>query len=66
MISAVKNCVEMVGIDLGEALRMASLYPAAFLKLDHKMGRIAPGYQADMILIDDAFNVTQSWISGKQ
>ena len=66
MISAVKNCVEMVGLDLGEALRMASLYPAEFLKLDDKMGRIAPGYQADMILFDDAFNVTRSWINGAE
>jgi N-acetylglucosamine-6-phosphate deacetylase len=64
MIAAVKNCVEMVGIDLGEALRMASLYPAAFLKLDDVMGRIAPGYQADMILFDDDYNVTCSWIKG--
>ena len=64
MIAAVKNCVEMVGIDLGEALRMASLYPAAFLKLDDVMGHIAPGYQADMILFDDDYNVTRSWIKG--
>ena len=66
MISAVKNCVEMVGLDLGEALRMASLYPAEFLKLDDKMGRIAPGYQADMILFDNAFNVSRSWINGAE
>ncbi|WP_412776303.1 N-acetylglucosamine-6-phosphate deacetylase [Thalassospira lucentensis] len=66
MISAVKNCLEMVGLDLGEALRMASLYPAEFLKLDDKMGRIAPGYQADMILFDDAFNVSRSWINGAE
>ncbi|KZB68094.1 N-acetylglucosamine-6-phosphate deacetylase [Thalassospira lucentensis] len=66
MIAAVKNCVEMVGIDLGEALRMASLYPAAFLKLDDVMGRIAPGYQADMILFDDDYNVTRSWIKGTE
>lgn len=66
MIAAVKNCVEMVGIELGEALRMASLYPAAFLKLDHQMGRIAPCYNADIILFDDAFNVTRSWINGAE
>jgi len=66
MIAAVKNCVEMVGIDLGEALRMASLYPATFLKLDDIMGRIAPGYQADMILFDDDYNVTRSWIKGAE
>jgi N-acetylglucosamine-6-phosphate deacetylase len=28
------------------------------------MGRIAPGYQADMILFDDDYNVTCSWIKG--
>ncbi|WOI10425.1 N-acetylglucosamine-6-phosphate deacetylase [Thalassospira lucentensis] len=66
MIAAVKNCVEMVGIDLGEALRMASLYPATFLKLDDIMGRIAPSYQADMILFDDDYNVTRSWIKGAE
>lgn len=66
MISAVKNCVEMIGIELGEALRMASLYPAEFMKLDDKMGRIAPGYQADIILFDDSYQVTRSWINGAE
>jgi N-acetylglucosamine-6-phosphate deacetylase len=64
MISAVKNCVEMIGLELGEALRMASLYPAEFLKLDDKMGRIAPGYHADIILFDDSYTVRRSWING--
>lgn len=66
MISAVRNCVEMVGIGLEEALRMASLYPAAFLKLDDRMGRIAPGYRADLILFDEDFKVTRSWINGAE
>ncbi|MDG4721657.1 MULTISPECIES: N-acetylglucosamine-6-phosphate deacetylase [Thalassospira] len=66
MISAVKNCVEMIGIELGEALRMASLYPAEFMKLDDKMGRIAPGYQADIILFDDSYQVTRNWINGAE
>jgi N-acetylglucosamine-6-phosphate deacetylase len=66
MISAVRNCMEMAEIGLDEALRMASLYPADFLGLGHILGRLAPGYQADMILFDDQFNVTQSWIKGAQ
>lgn len=64
MISAVRNCVEMIGLDLTEALRMASLYPATFLKLDDSKGRIAPGYDADLVLFDDNFQVTQTWING--
>ncbi|MBC08048.1 N-acetylglucosamine-6-phosphate deacetylase [Thalassospira sp.] len=64
MISAVRNCVEMAEIGLDEALRMASLYPAEFLGLDHIIGRLVPGHQADMILFDDQFTVTQSWVKG--
>lgn len=64
MISAVRNCMEYANIDLGEALRMASLYPAEFLGLDQIMGRISPGYQADMILFNDEFKVTRNWIKG--
>ncbi|MDP2697947.1 N-acetylglucosamine-6-phosphate deacetylase [Thalassospira sp.] len=64
MMSAVKNTVAMAGVDLGEALRMASLYPAEFLRLDHQMGRIAPGYNADLVLFDAAYTVMRTWING--
>ena len=65
MASAVRNTVEKVGLELEEALRMASLYPAQFLKLDHKIGRIANGFQADLVLIDDNLVVQQTWIKGE-
>jgi len=58
--------MEIAEIGLDEALRMASLYPAEFLGLGDVLGRLAPGYQADMILFDDQFKVTQSWIKGVQ
>ena len=65
MASAVRNTVEKVGLELEEALRMASLYPAQFLKLDKKLGRIANGFQADLVLIDDNLVVQQTWIKGE-
>jgi N-acetylglucosamine-6-phosphate deacetylase len=43
---------------------MASLVPAAFLKLDHELGRIAPGYRADLVLLDESLHVRQTWIDG--
>ena len=46
MLSAVRFCVDKVGIDESEAFRMASLYPAKVLGLEKEMGRIAPGYNA--------------------
>ena len=43
---------------------MASANPAAFLRLDHELGRIAPGYRANLVLLDDAIEVEATWIDG--
>jgi N-acetylglucosamine-6-phosphate deacetylase len=43
---------------------MASTNPAAFLGLDHELGRIAPGCRANLVLLDDNIEVIQSWIDG--
>jgi N-acetylglucosamine-6-phosphate deacetylase len=64
MASAVRNAVAMLGIDLAEAARMASTYPAEFLGLGDELGRIAPGYRANLVLADDALNVHDTWIDG--
>jgi N-acetylglucosamine-6-phosphate deacetylase len=63
MLRAVKNTVEMVGIELAEAIRMASTYPAAMMG-EKTLGAIKTGYHASMILIDDDFNLVHSWING--
>jgi N-acetylglucosamine-6-phosphate deacetylase len=65
MASAVRNAVQRLGLGLPDVLRMASLNPAAFLRLDHELGRIAPGYRASLVLLDDGFNVRQTWIDGR-
>ena len=43
MIDAVAFANTVVGIPVEESLRMAALYPATFLGLEHKLGRIANG-----------------------
>ncbi|WP_222705781.1 N-acetylglucosamine-6-phosphate deacetylase [Salidesulfovibrio onnuriiensis] len=63
---AVKNCVNHVGIELEEALRMASLYPAMAVGLDHELGRIEPGYFADMVALDDDLNVVSVFKRGQR
>lgn len=65
MARAVRNATEMLSIDLETAIYMASASPAAFLGLDHRTGRIAPGLAADLVLLDEAGCVTRSWIGGK-
>ena len=64
MASAVRNAVSMLGLSLAEAARMASRSPAEFLGLGRELGRIAPGYRADLVLLDEALFVTETWING--
>ena len=45
---------------------MASLRPAEFLRLDHELGRIAPGYRASLVLLDDELTRERTWIDGSE
>jgi N-acetylglucosamine-6-phosphate deacetylase len=62
--AAIRNCVDLLGLDLAEALRMASLYPAQFLGLADRRGRIAPGYVADLALLGPKLEVLATWVDG--
>jgi N-acetylglucosamine-6-phosphate deacetylase len=64
MASAVHNAVSSLGLDIVAAARMASEYPAEFLGLGDELGRIAPGYRANLVLVDDDFKVRRTWIEG--
>lgn len=64
MATAVRNTHRRLGVDLGSALAMASRVPAAFLRLDDKLGRIAPGYRANLVLLDEELAVRSTWIDG--
>ncbi|HEY4214097.1 MAG TPA: N-acetylglucosamine-6-phosphate deacetylase [Steroidobacteraceae bacterium] len=66
MATAVRNSVSLLGLDLQEAVRMASQYPAEYLGMGHEFGRIVPGYRASLALLDDSLHVQRTWIDGKQ
>jgi N-acetylglucosamine-6-phosphate deacetylase len=52
MAKAVMNLRDETGIEWGEALRMASLYPAKLIRMDHEIGRIARGYKSRMVVLN--------------
>jgi N-acetylglucosamine-6-phosphate deacetylase len=65
MASAVRNCVSLLGVPLPTALRMASTAPAEAIGLGDRLGRLLPGYGANIIALDpDAVRVLGSWIAG--
>jgi N-acetylglucosamine-6-phosphate deacetylase len=72
MASSVGNCMQLLDLTLEESLRMASLYPAAYLGLDDRLGRVAPGYRADLTLLRvdaagaPALSVLATWVGGDE
>jgi len=66
MASAVRNTVNLLGLPLAEASRMASAYPAEWLGLEQTHGRIAPGQRADFAVLDDTLHVRETWIGGER
>lgn len=63
MLKAAENCVKNVGIDLAEAINMASLYPAQLAGMSKK-GKIASGCDADMIVFNNNFEVQATLFKG--
>jgi N-acetylglucosamine-6-phosphate deacetylase len=64
MIDAVRIATTQVGLPLEESLRMAALYPAAFLNLDDQLGRMDTGYRPDLVHFDRDFIVHGTWVAG--
>jgi N-acetylglucosamine-6-phosphate deacetylase len=66
MATAVRNCVQLLQVPLTRALQLASVEPARFLGLGGSLGRLAPGYRADMAAFDpSSMLIYNSWVAGK-
>lgn len=66
LLTAARNVVRYLDIEVEEALRMASLYPAEFLAVDGHFGRISAGYTANFIVVDSKLNLVATWVNGRR
>ena len=65
MAGAVRNCVRLLNAPLVDALRFASTHPAEFLGLGGTLGKLAPGYRADLVGLSVAeLEVVATWVAG--
>jgi N-acetylglucosamine-6-phosphate deacetylase len=65
MASAVRNAVKLAKLPLEDALRAASLTPAAFLGLEHDRGALTSGARADMVALTGDLEVIGTWVAGE-
>jgi len=68
-IARLDECVRIFrqasGSSLVRAVECASLHVAQMLKLDHIIGKLEPGFRADLILVDSQLQVHATIIAGQ-
>lgn len=65
LLGAVRNCVEQVGISLDEAIRMATVYPAALIGRTD-IGSLHGGATANVLVFNKDFTVKTVYFHGKK
>lgn len=65
MDRALRNAVRFMGVSIPEAVTMASTTPASVIGWGHRKGRLAPGYDADLVLLDSSLRVLATMVEGR-
>jgi N-acetylglucosamine-6-phosphate deacetylase len=60
---ALRNIIAL-GIPLADAVRMLTLNPATLLGIEFKKGSLRTGADADIVLLDQALQLTNVWVRG--
>jgi len=65
LLDAVRNCIRHVGLKPEEALRMASTVPAEIIGLGDQLGKIEPGYVANLVVLDSDWQCRRVFVEGR-
>lgn len=63
---ALRAATRLCGMSLRTAVTALTWVPARALGLDRQLGRLAPGYAADAVLLSDACEVRAVWGAGRR
>ena len=61
---ALKNLVKFTGESVEKVLPLLTANPARLIGMDHRKGSIAPGKDADLVVLDQDLNVTATYVAG--
>lgn len=63
---AVYNVINSLGLNLIDAVKMATINPAKVIKIDDKKGSLNKGKDADIIVFNDDIEVLYTFVNGKE
>jgi N-acetylglucosamine-6-phosphate deacetylase len=61
----VRNMVNLVGLSIEDAIKMATLNPAKVIGIDEKKGSLVEGKDADIVIFDKDINILITVVKGK-
>jgi N-acetylglucosamine-6-phosphate deacetylase len=61
---ALRHAVEWLGLSLQEAVAALTTVPAEVIGTEHHLGRLAPGYLADIVSLTPGLDVADVWAAG--
>lgn len=65
-VKSVQNMAAHTKVDWHDIMRMTSLNPAKYVHIDDRKGRIAPGKDADLTILDQNLNLVSVFCRGKE
>ena len=66
VLYGMENLIEKLGLAPHLVSRMASLNPARLLGIEAQKGSIALGKDADFFIINDRYEVQETWVEGRR
>ncbi len=61
----VRNMINLVGLSMQDAIKMATLNPAKVIGVDEKKGSLIKGKDADLVIFDKKINILATVVKGK-
>ncbi len=57
--------IEKCLVDVASAINSCTLNPARLLRVDDHKGKLAAGYDADIVVLEDNYDIHQTYVGGK-
>ena len=61
----IRTMVNLAGIPLTDAVKMATATPARIIGMQHLYGSLTTGHKADIVIFDDNIKIKRTIIGGK-